>query len=53
MPAARFAAQFAGADGDLDDVLLVAVTEKRTRAEMDAFVAAVAAHLRAPEAAHA
>jgi glycine dehydrogenase subunit 1 len=43
VPAARFAAQFTGAD--LDDVLLVAVTERRTRAEMDAFAAAVAAHL--------
>jgi hypothetical protein len=50
-PAARFAAQFAGAD--LDGVLLVAVTEKRTRAEMDAFVAAVAAHLASAEVAHA
>lgn len=40
----RFAAAFAGdaARGDLDDVLLVAVTEKRTREQLDAFVAAVA-----------
>jgi glycine dehydrogenase subunit 1 len=53
VPAVRFAAQFGGADGDLDDVLLVAVTEKRTRAEMDAFVAAVAAYLASPEVAHA
>ena len=45
VPAGRFAGQFSGpaAEG-LDDVLLVAVTEKRTRAELDAFVAAVAAH---------
>ena len=53
VPAARFAAQFGGADGDLDGVLLVAVTEKRRRAEMDAFVAAVAAHLASPEVSHA
>ena len=51
VPAARFAAQFAGED--LDDVLLVAVTEKRTRSEMDAFVAAVAAHFAAVEVPHA
>jgi glycine dehydrogenase subunit 1 len=51
VPAARFAARFAGAD--LDGVLLVAVTEKRTRAEMDAFVAAVATHLASVEVAHA
>jgi glycine dehydrogenase subunit 1 len=51
VPAARFAAQFTGAD--LDDVLLVAVTERRTRAEMDAFVAAVAAHLMDTEVDHA
>ena len=38
---------------DLDGVLLVAVTEKRTRAEMDAFVAAVAAHLASAEVPHA
>ena len=37
--ASRFAGQF---DGDpLDDVLLVAVTEKRTRAELDAFAGAL------------
>jgi glycine dehydrogenase subunit 1 len=52
VPAGRFAAQFGGV-GDLDDVLLVAVTEKRTRAEMDAFVAAVAAYLASAEAPHA
>ena len=51
VPAARFAARFAGVD--LDDVLLIAVTEKRTRPEMDAFVAAVAAHIASPEASHA
>ena len=51
VPAARFAAQFAGTD--LDDVLLIAVTEKRTRAEMDAFVSAVTAHLASMEAPHA
>lgn len=46
MPVGRFAGSFSGAGADdLDNVLLVAVTEKRTRAEMDAFVAAVAAHL--------
>jgi glycine dehydrogenase len=46
VPAGRFAGSFSGAGtDDLDNVLLVAVTEKRTRAEMDAFVAAVAAHL--------
>jgi hypothetical protein len=44
--------------GDLDDVLLVAVTEKRTRAELDAFVDRVAARLvvqrsDAAEVAHA
>jgi glycine dehydrogenase subunit 1 len=49
VPAARFAAHFGGADGDLDGVLLVAVSEKRTRAEMDAFVAAVAAHVTGEE----
>ena len=39
VPVGRFAGQF---DGDpLDDVLLVAVTEKRTRAELDAFVDAL------------
>jgi glycine dehydrogenase subunit 1 len=49
VPVGRFAAQF-DAGADLDGVLLVAVTEKRTRAEMDAFVAAVADHMRAAEA---
>jgi hypothetical protein len=46
VPAGRFAGQFAGpaAEG-LDQVLLIAVTEKRTRAQLDAFVAAVAAQL--------
>jgi len=51
--ASRFAAQFGGADADLDGVLLVAVTEKRTRVEMDAFAAAVAAHLAGAEVSHA
>ena len=49
VPAGRFAAQYAGLlpDGaaNLGDVLLIAVTEKRTRAELDAFAAAVAAVL--------
>ncbi len=53
VPAERFAAQFGGAAGDLDGVLLIAVTEKRTCAEMDAFVAAVAAHLASGEVPHA
>jgi len=53
VPAARFAAQFGGAGDDLDGVLLVAVTEKRTRAEMDAFVAAVMTYLAETEAPHA
>ena len=53
VPAARFAVQFGGPGVDLDAVLLIAVTEKRTRAEMDAFVAAVAAHLASVEAPHA
>ena len=53
VPAERFAAQFGGAGGDLDGVLLIAVTEKRTCAEMDAFVAAVAAHLASGEVPHA
>ena len=49
---------FGSALGDLDDVLLVAVTEKRTRAELDAFVDRVAARLvvqrsDAAEVAHA
>ena len=52
VPAARFAAQLAGA-GDLSGVLLVAVTEKRTRAEMDAFVAAVTVHLASAEVPNA
>lgn len=44
--AGRFAGRFG--DGDaLDDILLVAVTEQRTRAEMDDFVAAVGRHLAA------
>ena len=43
VPAARFAGRF---DEPLDDVLLVAVTEKRTRAEIDAFVDAVGGQLR-------
>jgi glycine dehydrogenase subunit 1 len=51
VPAARFAAQFAAAE--LEGVLLVAVTEKRTRPELDAFVAAVAAHLASAEVPHA
>ena len=50
VPAGRFAAQYAGLLPDeasgLDDVLLVAVTEKRTRAELDAFVGAVGAVLQ-------
>ena len=37
--AGRFAGQFDGES--LDDVLLVAVTEKRTRAELDAFAGAL------------
>ena len=46
VPAGRFAGQFSGpAAEDLDHVLLIAVTEKRTRVQLDAFVAAVAAHL--------
>ena len=40
VPASRFAGQFDG-ELPLDDVLLVAVTEKRTRAELDAFVDAL------------
>lgn len=39
------AAGFGDVPGGLDDVLLIAVTEKRTRAELDALVAAVAAQL--------
>ena len=51
VPAGRFAAQYAGllpgaadaagAAAALGDVLLVAVTEKRTRAELDAFADAL------------
>ena len=41
VPAGRFAGQFDGDLAGLDDVLLVAVTEKRTRAELDAFVDAL------------
>jgi glycine dehydrogenase subunit 1 len=37
---------FGGAVGDLANVLIVAVTEKRTRAELDAYAAAVARALR-------
>jgi glycine dehydrogenase subunit 1 len=48
VPAGRFAAEF-HAGADLDGVLLIAVTEKRTRAEMDAFVAAVADYLTGTE----
>ena len=48
VPAGRFAAEFS-AGADLDGVLLIAVTEKRTRAEMDAFVAAVADYLTGAE----
>jgi glycine dehydrogenase subunit 1 len=43
VPAGRFAGRFG--DEPLDDVLLVAVTEKRTRAELDAFVEAVRAQV--------
>jgi len=39
------AAGFGPELGELDNVLLVSVTEKRTRAELDAFVASVAAQL--------
>jgi glycine dehydrogenase subunit 1 len=52
VPASRFAAE-SDAGVDLDGVLLVAVTEKRTRAEMDAFVAAVADHIAGVEVTHA
>ena len=47
VPAGRIAGRLPATSGDeaLDDVLLVAVTERRTRAELDAFVAAVAAAL--------
>jgi glycine dehydrogenase subunit 1 len=40
------AAGFGRELGELDDVLLVAVTEKRSRAELDGFVAAFAAQMR-------
>jgi glycine dehydrogenase subunit 1 len=54
VPAWRFAGSFAGAAAhDLDEVLLVAVTERRSRAQLDAFVAAVATYLAAEEATHA
>jgi glycine dehydrogenase subunit 1 len=43
VPMSRFAGAFGGAAvGGLNDVLLLAVTERRTRAQIDAFVAAVA-----------
>jgi glycine dehydrogenase subunit 1 len=47
VPAGRIAGRLpaTGGDEDLDDVLLVAVTERRTRAELDAYVAAVSAAL--------
>jgi glycine dehydrogenase subunit 1 len=45
LPVGRFAAMFPEEPSHVDELLLVAVTEKRTRAEMDAFVAAVAARL--------
>ncbi len=48
VPMSRFAGAFAAATaGDLDDVLLLAVTERRTRDQIDAFVAAVAEALAA------
>jgi glycine dehydrogenase subunit 1 len=54
VPARRFAGSFPGAAAhDLDDVLIVAVTERRSRAQMDAFVAALAACLAAEEVSHA
>jgi len=54
VPAGRFAGQFSGpAAAGLDDVLLIAVTEKRSRAQLDEFVAAVAAHLGAGDRASA
>jgi glycine dehydrogenase subunit 1 len=53
VPASRFSGLFPAGQtfAGLDDVLLVAVTEKRSRAQLDAFVAAVAAvsHGRAPD----
>ena len=52
VPAGRFAGQFSGpAAAGLDDVLLIAGTEKRNRVQLDAFVAAVAAHLGAGDRA--
>ena len=53
VPVSRFAGRFDGSppDGEqLGDVLLLAVTEKRTRAELDAFVDALAAVLATGEA---
>jgi hypothetical protein len=59
VPAGRFAGRFDGSlpdgGGDaataaLDDVLLLAVTEKRTRTELDAFVDALGAALATGEA---
>ena len=47
------AAGFGDELGDIDDVLLIAVTEKRTRAELDSFVASVAAQLRVRTLGHA
>jgi len=48
VPAGRFAGQFSGpAAAGLDDVLLIAVTEKRSRAQLDAYVAAVAGRIAA------
>ncbi len=50
VPLARFAGDFPGASpADLAGVLLVAVTEKRTRAEMDAFAGALGETLAALE----
>jgi hypothetical protein len=51
VPMSRFAGAFAGAATrrDLDNVLLLAVTEKRTREQLDAFVAAVAEELSSGE----
>jgi glycine dehydrogenase subunit 1 len=51
VPAGRFADRFGDIGGDLGNVLLVAVTEKRTRAEMDAFTGAVSSYLKG-EVAH-
>lgn len=54
VPTARFAGQLDGlVPGEsLEDVLLLAVTEKRTRAELDAFAAALGRVLAQPEADH-